>query len=66
MLKEECSPLSYQKHPHLEVPFFSHLYLAESEWVIIFNAKWAIFKLYHGKNMLDFDEMMLMMMSTLF
>ena len=29
-------------------------------------AKWAIFKLYHGKNMLDFDEMMLMMMSTLF
>ena len=30
---------------------------------LLFNIKWAIIQLYHGKNKLDFDELM---MSTLY
>jgi len=30
-----------------------------SEWVL-FNTKWAIFHLYHGKNKLHFNEMVMM------
>jgi hypothetical protein len=26
----------------------------------VFNTKWVIFKLYHGKNMLHFNDMMIM------
>jgi len=35
---------------------YQHLNIVESEW-LLFNAKWAIFQRYHGKNKLHFDEM---------
>ena len=35
-----------------------------SEW-LLFNTKLAIYQLYHDGNKLHFDEMMMMMMSTL-
>jgi hypothetical protein len=48
---------------YMKITFFKFIVWV-SEWLLN-NFKWKIFQLFHGEKKLHFDEMMMMIMSTM-